>query len=58
MNKCPHCRKAYTLGVDGTVDGCDECTGTVRNPLDHTIVDMDFSKVFEEEDSLTDMEKA
>ncbi len=24
------CGKEYTLGVNGTVDGCDECTGTVR----------------------------
>lgn len=25
-----HCGKEFTLGVNGTVDGCDECNGTVR----------------------------
>lgn len=24
------CGEEYILGVTGTVDGCDECTGTVR----------------------------
>ena len=28
---CPHCQSQYTLGVDGTVDGCDDCTGIVRD---------------------------
>ncbi len=29
--KCPTCGKEYTLGVDGTVDGCDACEGITRN---------------------------
>ncbi len=45
------CGRGYILGMNGTVDGCDECQGVIRNPLDHTIID-------EPEDSLTDMEKA
>jgi hypothetical protein len=60
MNKkqtiCPHCLKPYTLGVDGVVDGCDDCMAIVRNPVDHTVVEEDYSEVFE--DTLTDMEKA
>lgn len=28
---CRYCNIAYTLGVNGTVNGCDECTGTIRN---------------------------
>lgn len=28
--KCPHCQNEYTLGVNGTVQGCDDCTGTER----------------------------
>ena len=46
---CPDCKRIYILGVEGTIDGCDECKGVTRNPLDHTII---------EEDSMTDMEKA
>lgn len=46
---CPHCERKYINGVNGTVDGCDECTKVVRNVLDNTVI---------EEDSLTDMEKA
>jgi hypothetical protein len=29
--KCPKCGKDYVMGVNGVVNGCDECTGTVRN---------------------------
>lgn len=29
---CPHCLKEYTMGINGTVDGCDECEGIVRLP--------------------------
>lgn len=28
--KCSKCGEEYTLGVDGTVKGCDNCTGTSR----------------------------
>ncbi len=27
---CPQCERVYTLGVNGTIDGCDECTDTHR----------------------------
>lgn len=30
--KCPLCGGDYTLGVNGTIDGCDECTGVERLP--------------------------
>jgi len=46
---CPHCECRYLLGVNGTVDGCDECLGIIRNQMDGTIID---------EDELTEMEKA
>jgi uncharacterized protein YgiM (DUF1202 family) len=29
--KCKKCEKEYTLGVNGTVDGCDVCEKVVRN---------------------------
>lgn len=47
---CPQCGSKYILGLNGTVDGCDDCECITRNELDHSII--------EEEDSLTDMEKA
>lgn len=47
---CPTCGDLYTLGVTGTVQGCDVCQGISRNPIDHTIID--------DEDELTDPEKA
>jgi len=47
---CPHCEKRYTLGVNGTVEGCDDCMNVIRNQVDNTII--------EEEDELTEMEKA
>lgn len=31
------CGEEYTLGVDGTVDGCDECNGIVRTPNGYVI---------------------
>lgn len=27
---CPQCHQTFTLGVTGTVDGCDKCTGITR----------------------------
>ncbi len=27
---CPQCGGKYSLGVNGTVNGCDECTHTER----------------------------
>ena len=27
---CEYCGKAFILGVDGTIYGCDECSGCVR----------------------------
>lgn len=29
--KCQHCGRVFLLGFTGTADGCDECTGTVRD---------------------------
>lgn len=46
---CPHCEKKYQLGKDGTADGCDDCMKVIRN-LDGMVI--------EDEDQLTDMEKA
>lgn len=37
---CPHCEHKYTLGVNGTVDGCDECMHVIRNAVDNTIIDL------------------
>lgn len=37
---CPMCGHPYTLGVDGTVDGCDVCLKVVRNAIDNTILDI------------------
>jgi hypothetical protein len=28
---CPGCGQRYTLGYDGTVQGCDSCTGARRD---------------------------
>jgi hypothetical protein len=28
--ECPLCHMEFTLGVDGTVDGCDRCLGVTR----------------------------
>lgn len=53
---CPTCKRKYILGIDGTVNGCDECWGIVRNPIDHTIVNDEIND--ELEDQLTDMEKS
>lgn len=36
---CPHCHEGFTLGVNGTVNGCDQCLGILRNPIDNTIID-------------------
>jgi hypothetical protein len=55
--RCPHCRKVYTIGLDGTIDGCDECEGIARNPKDGTIINGELSALFED-DELTDMEKS
>jgi hypothetical protein len=35
--KCPHCDKTYTLGKDGTIHGCDDCTGAQRNPAGQVV---------------------
>lgn len=35
---CPHCEKKYTLGKDGTVEGCDVCLKIIRN-LDGTVIE-------------------
>lgn len=37
---CPMCEKEYTLGVNGTVDGCDRCLHVVRNAIDNTVIDL------------------
>ena len=31
VQECPKCHKEFTLGVNGTVDGCDECNGVTRD---------------------------
>lgn len=28
---CPKCGKKFDMGYNGTVDGCDQCTGTKRD---------------------------
>ena len=28
---CPKCGKGFRMGYNGTVDGCDVCTGTKRD---------------------------
>jgi hypothetical protein len=35
---CPHCQHKYTLGVNGTIDGCDACESVIRNTIDNTII--------------------
>jgi hypothetical protein len=58
---CPHCGQRYTLGKNGTVEGCDECEGIIRNHLDNSIIfDPETGVIYpdDEEDTLTDMEKA
>lgn len=54
---CSHCQMPYALGVNGTVEGCDECMSVIRNALDGTIISTMYDAV-ETEDELTDMEKA
>lgn len=39
INICPHCDSQYQVGRNGTVLGCDDCTGTTRNPIDNTIIE-------------------
>lgn len=43
MRTCPHCFKEYILGVDGITNGCDQCEGIVRNPLDGSIINDNFT---------------
>ena len=54
---CSHCLEPYTLGVTGTVEGCDVCLKIVRNKFDGTVISTAYDAV-ETEDQLTDMEKA
>lgn len=35
---CQICERNYTLGISGTVEGCDTCLDIERNPRDHTII--------------------
>lgn len=44
IRTCPHCLKEYTLGIYGTVKGCDECEGIVRNPRDGSIINMQIDE--------------
>ena len=30
-SKCKHCGKSFEMGDNGTVDGCDKCTGVQRD---------------------------
>lgn len=43
---CPSCSDEYTLGVNGTINGCDRCEGITRNPIDHSIIPDSFATVF------------
>lgn len=40
LSICPHCEEKYTLGQNGTIDGCDECLRVIRNAIDNTIIDL------------------
>ena len=59
--KCVHCEQYFVMGRSGvtTFAGpmCDKCANVVRNPLDGTVVSI-HPAFAEQEDSLTDMEKA
>ena len=46
--RCPHCGGEYEMGKTGTVKGCDECQGIVRN-VDGMIIQDDFSEMFRDE---------
>ena len=30
---CPHCGKAYAMGYNGTIKGCDTCTNITRDKM-------------------------
>jgi hypothetical protein len=51
---CPKCLCPYALGLTGTVNGCDDCEGIERNPVDHTII-YPITEVVE--DILADLER-
>lgn len=40
VQTCPKCQRQFTLGVNGTVDGCDECTGVERLPNGFAVQNM------------------
>lgn len=61
--KCGNCGEPFEMGKTGidTQDGeiCDVCACVVRNPLDGSIIEVHPAfAIQDEEDSLTDMEKA
>ena len=33
--RCKICKNGFVMGRNGTVDGCDKCTGTVRDVHGH-----------------------
>lgn len=47
---CQICERNYTLGITGTVEGCDHCLGIERNPRDHSIINPGKSMAFAGED--------
>lgn len=47
---CQNCEHQYTLGITGTVEGCDKCLRIERNPLDHSIINYG-SSLMESEDA-------
>jgi hypothetical protein len=56
---CQHCENNYVIGRTGTVEGCDKCLKISRNKLDGTIINDNIFRTYtEDEDTLTDMEKA
>lgn len=48
---CQICERNYTLGIDGTVEGCDNCLHIERNPRDHTIINYGSSLMESEKPS-------
>jgi hypothetical protein len=47
---CQNCERNYTLGITGTVEGCDTCLGIERNPRDHSIINPGRSLAFAAEE--------
>ncbi len=55
IKRCPHCRKHYTLGVNGVKGRCDQCAGVKRDrdgyawrnyETKHTYQDVETGQIF------------